>query len=185
MYNIDWALFANVVTPIGTVALAVVGAFAAIYAYRTAMAAINTLRLETEPILMVGVDPESPSPDRKAKVQESETGAFLFLPTASLEYTGAGYFTIKNVGRSPAMNVTVLLRIEEVAGGPKGRRWVGYPLFIESLSPQERLVIGIHNATSTVVTVNATSAVKASVTTKGKVEVAPLFVSSALPFPLG
>lgn len=185
MCTFDWSLFANVVTALGTLGLVTVGGFAARYAYNTAIAAINALGLEAEPILMVGIDPNSPTPNQKAKVTEFDDGRqFLLSPATALVDLGTAYFTVKNIGRSPAMNLTVQLRVEEAEGGRFGRRWIQHPLFIESLSPQERFVIGIHNATSTVVKVGAVEAKKASVTTKGKVEAAQLFVSTAMPFPL-
>lgn len=180
MCNFDWGLFANVVTAIGTVALAVVGAFAARYAYNTAVAAIHALQLESEPILMAGVDPDGVA-DRMGVVKDGDDGRFLFLPTTSLDDIGTAYFTIRNIGRSAAVNVRAHFVIRDVAS----KKQTEFPLFIESLLPEERFVLGIHNATSTAVNVTVDGATKASISRKGKLEQAQVFLSSALPFPLG
>lgn len=129
---------------------------------------------------MAGVDPDGTA-DRMGVVKDNGDGRFLFLPTTSLEDIGTAYFTIKNIGRSAAVNVTAHFVIQDVAS-PKQTE---FPLFIESLSPQETFVLGIQNATSTVVNVSVDGATKASISRKGKTEQAQVFVSSALPFTLG
>lgn len=179
----DWALFANVVTAIATLGLVIVGGFAAKYAYKTANAVIDTFRLESEPILIAGVEPERDAePNRSARIGTSQCGQLLMLPAPSIgNPSPAMDFTVKNVGRFPAANVTATFLLQEVAG----TRMAEFPLFIESLIPQDTFVFRIRNTSALVVTVTVTKATRASLVTPGRVEEARLFTSSALPFPLG
>lgn len=156
-----------------TVALAIVGIVGTIFAYKAAMAAIaastaanETLRLETEPILIGDVFRDASMNigitirDVRGQLEASDSESLQGNNTA---------IRIKNVGRSPATNVTAIFLFEDTA--TKAR--TAFKQSIPKLGPDE-FMYGLQNLTSTrlKVTVRVTSA---SVMSRNKVEDAEVF----------
>lgn len=185
MWSIDWNAVAAWITGVSTFGLLVVAVLAAFYAKRAADSALETLRLESEPVLMASIAHDGERIDLGVGMSQHEDGRLFLglLPGESLPQIRSFLIAVENVGRSPALDVKVQVEakpIESAIGEPVPAP-VTMPLFIQGLPPNGRYVFGVHNGTGLVVEFNVLDARRASFSRTGGTESTRLFTSSALP----
>lgn len=197
MCTIDWNAVAAWVTAIATFGLLVVGIAAALYAKRASDSALESLRLESEPVLMVSIEPfkantlaphEPPEsrPGMVTQLKQLPNGVLIFGPAQQgISEISTMLFVVQNVGRSPALNVEARLVAtpEHDPVGGKVPDPASVPVFIQGLAPQGRFGIVVHNGTAVVCNFTISDATRASAT-EGKRQPAKMFTSTALPFPI-
>jgi hypothetical protein len=179
--SINWGLLSEVITAVATVVLAVGGSIAAFYAYRAAWAANQTLRLESEPVLMVRIE-EQTAEGLHMRLYEHDGHLLLRGVMRQLDsMRGTLYLSIENLGRSPAMNVTGYISFTPIEQGPAPTE---FPWYVRNLIPGQRAFFAVRNETMCVVSVSVGRATRASIANGGKIEEAQLYAEAALPYTL-
>ncbi|MGA8534673.1 MAG: hypothetical protein WB615_11235 [Candidatus Tumulicola sp.] len=185
---LDYGLVAAWLTGTATLLLVVIAACAAYYAYGTASAALETLALEREPILLVEIDTDKPParPDMQVEITKPESHLLISSIVKASE-CGLVRIKIRSIGRGPALNAKVTLVLDDVDAEEKVVTTLSTPCFIQSIAPGEAYRLWLHNGTQTrVLRVTITDAMGDSSTAPVKPNT-PLRLhrSSALPFHLG
>ena len=131
MDTIDW-------TALGTWALVGVAIAAAIFARNAAAAANETLRLETEPVLTVrGMTGGSFSVNSWSFLSDGKT---VKRTNAGGAVSGRASLVIKNIGRSPAVNLKLEVHVESRDAPGK---WESLFLNITELAQNEEYVLDL------------------------------------------
>lgn len=120
--------------------MVVVSFFALLFAIRAANAAVETLRLEAEPVVTARLT--------EAKAEFMNTWYFstekhltraLIEPTQTNQVRACKSIEVANVGRSPAFNVRFTVKIRIEGSEP----WIPFVLAVGSLAPKEQFIFGI------------------------------------------
>lgn len=186
MCSVDWTAIAAWIAALGTVALAVIGGVAARYAYKTAIAAIAaagaanaTLRLETEPVLMIAAEGQTSDPTRVVKVEILDRK--IFARGGMPKDTASLYLTLRNIGRSPAVNLAFRFIVTVPQTDLES---ISFPIYIQSMLPQEPYVLGFCNKTGLMLSLDVERVTSESLASVGTPRDTLLARSAALPFPL-
>ncbi len=140
------------------VVLAIVSIVGTRYAYMAAMAAIDTLRLETEPKLIAEVFPNSGM--HIGIIVRNVEGELQASYTSELQGNNPA-IRVVNIGRSPATNVTVAFLFEDTTAKVDAK----FEESIPSLGPNE-FMYGLQNLTAKKLRVSVR--VMSSVMSQGK-----------------
>lgn len=182
--TLDYGLVAAWIGTAAAVGLVFVGWLAAAYAYRTARAALDTLALEREPILLAEIDDakfdlQAP-PQLAVQINLRDDNALLIAPLMEPSEIGLLRIKIRNVGRGAALNAKVPLLIKNEERGQS----TILPCYIQGLESSEVYRVWIQNRTLTeVLSLTANEATADSSTTPGVHDAAiRLYVSTAMPF---
>lgn len=181
----EWAV---PVEAIATCVLVLVGLLAARWAKETAATALKTLRLESEPSILVGLGVSEQIDDWRW-VELILQGALFVNPDSPNDSTVAR-MTFRNIGRTTAVNLRIELTVTAgppVTGDLSRALPTTTPVFIQDLSPGTAdspgtvYTVGFRNPSHVVVYVAVASAFMDDPSLPGKQTPARFFLSRGLP----
>lgn len=179
--TIDYGLVAAWVAALAAVAVVVVGGVAARYAYMTALGALGTLKVESEPILLAEVDQSDERPTFEFSIRAIDK-RLVPGPTATGSKGCTLRIRVRNIGRGPAFNVKPNVEIRSVLGDFEP---MVQPFFIQGLPPGSSAVLLMQNDSPTSVNATITDTTMGSVASPGKDVSVTVHLSSVFPMPMG
>jgi hypothetical protein len=180
--TLDYAVVAAWVASIAAVGLVAVGAYGVYYAYLTASSAMETLRIQTEPSVLAGVDED----DGKAPYLAwaiRVIGDRMMPSPAFGEFDGCrGRIRISNVGQRPIINLRAIIEIRDVG---QHYETTSQLFFVQGLLPGEHRTVEFRNEVPTALAFSVLAATADSSSKPGQPGPVNVYASEALPMYVG